>query len=370
MEYYYNSEDRSGRHEIVLSELPDDASTFDTVTWSEERKKEFYEETLVPLSARVKKALKGKIKTHKAGDIDFSKGLLLTGHNFYIGDEVFEQVGLKLGTAEDAMVDEEQRREDQSRVNFPECQKIREAGVRFVETGSVDAVVKELDVSDAEASRLSAIYVQAVTDTPRDTTWGASLHADDFYLRPLVDQSETALESVPSDDPKSENEQSPREYIREYTGAVIREFDPDAVPLDEESLDAVREAAADYETNGPTVLKEVNTELESFVQTMSDIDKVFGNVKLAQEFTDEAGKVAQALSGFGETQKRATALARAVGAVPDEDAYSIPPVTETVVSGVPRSSVNSHSQRSRDELEQRVEELEEEVAELRKIVEE
>lgn len=74
-----------------------DVETTNASNWDASKKEEFYHSKLFPRSIRQGKKLRGRIRTHQAGNINFYKGVLLTGGveegDFFVGQEALHLLG-------------------------------------------------------------------------------------------------------------------------------------------------------------------------------------------------------------------------------------------------------------------------------------
>lgn len=73
-----------------------DIEVVEASDWDDEKRLEFYQSKLFPRSVRRGKKLRGRVRTHKAGNINFFNGVLLTGGvedgDFFVGEEAVERV--------------------------------------------------------------------------------------------------------------------------------------------------------------------------------------------------------------------------------------------------------------------------------------
>lgn len=74
-----------------------DMEVIDASDWDDTERQEFYQTKLFPRSIRQGKKLRGQVRTHKAGNINFFKGVLMTGDiedgDFFVGKEAIERLG-------------------------------------------------------------------------------------------------------------------------------------------------------------------------------------------------------------------------------------------------------------------------------------
>lgn len=73
----------------LVEEHPD-ITLQDATAWDEDQRMQTYLRDILPLSITNRKRLRGRIRTHQAGHIQFNKGVLLTDSDFFIGDEIIE----------------------------------------------------------------------------------------------------------------------------------------------------------------------------------------------------------------------------------------------------------------------------------------
>lgn len=73
-----------------------DVEVVEASEWDDTERMEFYQSKLFPRSVRQGKKLRGRVRTHKAGNIYFYSGVLLTGGvedgDFFVGEEAVERV--------------------------------------------------------------------------------------------------------------------------------------------------------------------------------------------------------------------------------------------------------------------------------------
>lgn len=81
--------------EIIHSEELD-IEVIEASDWDDTERMEFYQSKLFPRSVRQGKKLRGRVRTHKAGNVNFDKGVLLIGGvddgDFFVGEEAVKQV--------------------------------------------------------------------------------------------------------------------------------------------------------------------------------------------------------------------------------------------------------------------------------------
>lgn len=73
-----------------------DLEVVEASEWDDTERMEFYQSKLFPRSVRRGKKLRGRVRTHKAGNINFHNGVLLTGGvedgDFFIGEEAVDRL--------------------------------------------------------------------------------------------------------------------------------------------------------------------------------------------------------------------------------------------------------------------------------------
>jgi hypothetical protein len=73
-----------------------DVEVVEASEWDDTERMEFYQSKLFPRSVRRGKKLRGRVRTHKAGNINFYSGVLLTGGvedgDFFIGEEAVDRL--------------------------------------------------------------------------------------------------------------------------------------------------------------------------------------------------------------------------------------------------------------------------------------
>ena len=68
----------------------------DTHNWGQDKRWDFYLNELIPLSVLTKKKLRGRIRTHKAGDV-YLVDILIAGRDFSIGEESIQWLEQVIG---------------------------------------------------------------------------------------------------------------------------------------------------------------------------------------------------------------------------------------------------------------------------------
>lgn len=85
----------------VIHDSDLDVEVIEAGDWDETKRMEFYQSKLFPRSVRQGKKLRGRVRTHKAGNINFFSGVLLTGGiqdgDFFIGEDAVEQIQAMAG---------------------------------------------------------------------------------------------------------------------------------------------------------------------------------------------------------------------------------------------------------------------------------
>lgn len=73
-----------------------DVEVVEASEWDDTERMEFYQSKLFPRSVRQGKKLRGRVRTHKAGNVNFYSGVLITGGvedgDFFIGEEAVDQL--------------------------------------------------------------------------------------------------------------------------------------------------------------------------------------------------------------------------------------------------------------------------------------
>lgn len=90
--YIYESDAENPTQDQALdaAQTHGDIDIEDAAGWNEDKREEVYMRHLLPLSVKNRKRIRGKLRSHKAGKIHFTQGVLITDTNFYVGEEIIE----------------------------------------------------------------------------------------------------------------------------------------------------------------------------------------------------------------------------------------------------------------------------------------
>jgi hypothetical protein len=96
LKYLYNADTAGKIQEQVLDYLDEleaegvDIEIRDTSDWLSDKKEELYEQELMPKSIQLGKQLRGKVRSHQAGEVRFDSGVLILDNGFYVGEKALE----------------------------------------------------------------------------------------------------------------------------------------------------------------------------------------------------------------------------------------------------------------------------------------
>lgn len=100
--YVYESDAKDEEQNALIDQLSaQGVEIVNAKNWDSDKRKEFYESVLFPRSIENGLKLRGRVRTHKAGRIDFSSGVLVVGRMFFVGtEEILEKADLNLKVAD------------------------------------------------------------------------------------------------------------------------------------------------------------------------------------------------------------------------------------------------------------------------------
>lgn len=92
MRYIYESDADNPTQDRALdaAQAHDNIDIQDAAGWDDDKREEVYMRHLLPLSVKNRKRMRGRIRSHKAGKIHFTSGVLITDSNFYVGEEIID----------------------------------------------------------------------------------------------------------------------------------------------------------------------------------------------------------------------------------------------------------------------------------------